>query len=147
MPVAHWDPVRELLSLRQRMNRLIEQTLARSQSDLSSGAATWSPVVDLYESDADLVLTAELPEIELEDIELRLDDDRLTLRGERKLHANVDEQQFQRMERSYGPFTRSFALPVAVDKNSVKAELKHGVLKVTLPKKSDAGGHQIQIST
>lgn len=147
MPVAHWDPVRELLSLRQRMNRLVEQTLAKSQSELSAGNPTWSPAVDLYESESFLVLTAELPEIELDDIELRLDDDRLTLRGERRLQGNLDEHQFQRMERSYGPFTRSFALPVAVEKDKVNAELKHGVLTVTLPKKPDKAGHQIPISS
>jgi HSP20 family protein len=147
MPFAHWDPVRELLSLQERMNRIIDQTLSRSHSEgeLSSSGA-WSPAVDLYESDKSLILKAELPEVEQSDIELSIDEDRITLRGQRRLKEEVSEKQFLRMERSYGPFHRTFELPSSVDAEKVKAEFKRGVLTVTMPKRASEKGRQIPIS-
>ena len=147
MPLAHWDPVRELLSLQERMNRLIDQTLSRSHSegDLSA-SGTWSPAVDLYESDKSLILKAELPEVEQSDIELSIDDDRITLRGQRRLKEELSEKQFLRMERAYGPFLRTFDLPASVDAEKVKAEFKRGVLTVTLPKRVSEKSRQIPIN-
>lgn len=147
MTIAHWDPVRELLSLQERMNRLIDQTLSRShaEGELSSSGA-WSPAVDLYESDKSLVLKAELPDVDQNDIELRIDDDRVTLRGQRRLKEEVSEKQFLRMERSYGPFHRTFELPTSVDAEKVKAEFKRGVLTVVMPKKASESSRQIPIS-
>lgn len=146
MPLAHWDPVRELLSLQDRMNRLIDQTLSRShaEGELSTTGA-WSPAVDLYESETSLILKAELPEVDQSDIHLSVDDDRITLRGERRLKEQVSEKQFLRMERSYGPFHRTFDLPANVDPDLVKAEFKKGVLTVTLPKRESEKSRQIPI--
>ena len=146
MPFAHWDPVRELLALQDRMNRLIEQSLSRTQADPElSSSANWSPAVDLFETDTDLILEAELPEVEQGDIELRVEDDRVTVRGERKLRDSVSANQFLRMERSYGPFHRSFDLPVSVDADAVKAEFRKGILTVTMPKRVSASSRQIPI--
>ncbi|HSF15724.1 MAG TPA: Hsp20/alpha crystallin family protein [Vicinamibacteria bacterium] len=146
MPVAHWDPVRELLALQERMNRLIDQTLSRThtEGDLST-SGSWSPAVDVYESDTSLVLQAELPDVEQPDIEVRVDEDRLTLRGERRLKHPLSEKHFLRMERSYGPFNRTFALPASVDADRVTAEFKRGVLTVTLPKQESEKSRQIPI--
>jgi HSP20 family protein len=147
MPFAHWDPVRELLSLQERMNRIIDQTLSRSHSEGElSSAGTWSPAVDLYESEKALILKAELPEVEQSDIELSIDEDRVTLRGQRRLKEDVDEKQFLRMERAYGPFHRTFDLPSSVDAEKVKAEFKRGVLTVVMPKRASEKGRQIPIT-
>jgi HSP20 family protein len=147
MPFAHWDPVRELLALQERMNRLIDQTLSRTRSEgeLSSTGA-WSPAVDLYESEKSLILKAELPEVRQDDIELRIDDDRVTLRGERRANEAISEKQFVRMERSYGPFHRTFELPTSIDTDKVKADFKKGILTVTMPKKVSEKSRQIPIS-
>jgi len=147
MPLAHWDPVRELLSLQERMNRLIDQTLSRSHSEGElSTAGAWAPAVDLFESDKLLILKAELPEVNLDDIELRIDDDRLTLRGERRIKEEVSEKQFLRMERAYGPFHRTFDLPAKIDPERVKAEFKRGILTVTMPKQENETSRQIPIT-
>ena len=129
------------------MNRLIDQTLSRTRSDTEvSASGAWAPAVDLYEADDALVLKAELPEVAQEDIELRIDDDRVTLRGERRLRDEVDERQFLRMERSYGPFHRAFDLPVRVDADAATAEFKKGTLTVTMPKRDTEKSRQIPIS-
>jgi len=129
------------------MNRLIDSTLSRTRSgaELSSSGA-WSPAVDLFELDEHFVLKAELPEVEQDDIELSIDDDRVTLRGERHLEEAVDEKQFLRMERSYGPFHRTLDLPMTVDEDAIKAEFKKGVLTVIMPKRVSEKSHQIPIS-
>ena len=147
MPFAHWDPVRELLSLQERMNRLIDSTLSRSRSDTElSSTGAWSPAVDLFEADEHLILKAELPEVDQEDIELSIDDDRVTLRGERRLKEAVSEKQFLRMERSYGRFHRTLDLPTVVDADAVKAEFKKGILTVIMPKRESEKSRQIPIS-
>lgn len=129
------------------MNRLIDQTLSKTRSDAElSSTGAWAPAVDLYEAEDELVLKAELPGVVHDDIELRIDDDRVTLRGKRRLDEAVSEKQFLRMERSYGPFHRTFDLPTAVDADAVKAEFKKGILTVTIPKRMSEKSRQIPIS-
>ena len=148
MPIAHWNPVRELLALQERMNRLIEQTLSntRSQTDLSD-SGSWAPAVDLYESEKGVILKAELTEVDQDSIELRFLNNRITIKGVRRLRESVSEKQFHRMERTYGPFSRTFTLPITIDPDKVKAEFKKGVLKVTMLKRADELSQQIPIST
>ncbi|MFQ5790477.1 MAG: Hsp20/alpha crystallin family protein [Acidobacteriota bacterium] len=147
MPLAHWDPVRELLALQQRMGRLIDEALSQSRSAAGiSSNSTWSPPVDLYESERNLVLKAELPEVEQDAIELRIDKNRITVRGERRLKEPTSHK-FHRMERAFGPFTRSFTLPISIDPDRVKAEFKRGILKVTMPKRVDERSKQVPISS
>ncbi len=147
MSFAYLDPVRELLSLQERMNRLIDQTLSRSRGDSElSSTGAWSPAIDLYESDQHLILKAELPGVNQDDIELRIDDDRITLQGERRLAEAVSEKQFLRMERSHGAFHRTFDLPTPVEADEVKAEFKAGILTVTIPKLISEKSRQIPIS-
>lgn len=148
MSTARWNPVRELLALQERMNRLIEQTLSRTrlQAGLSEGG-TWTPTVDLYESDRTIILKAELPEVGPDAIELRIRANRITIKGERRLKEPASDVQFHRMERAYGPFTRTFSLPVHVDPDNVKAEFKKGVLKVTMNKREDELSKSIPINT
>ena len=148
MPTAHWNPVRELLTLQERMNRLIEQTLSRSHSQAGfSNGGTWAPTVDLYESDESLILKAELPEVDQEAIRLRIRNNQITIRGERRLKEAISQKQFHRMERAFGPFSRTFSLPTSIDPDKVKAEFKKGVLKVTIFKRADELSKQIPINT
>jgi HSP20 family protein len=130
------------------MNRLIEQTLSRSHSQAGfTNGGTWAPAVDLYESDESLILKAELPEVDQDSIHLRIRDSQITIRGERRMKEAVSHKQYHRMERAFGPFSRSFALPMSIDPDKVKAELKKGVLKVTILKRADELSKQIPIST
>ena len=147
MPIAHWNPVRELLALQERMNRLIEKSLSRSHSHTQTEfeGGTWAPTVDLYESDKTLILKMELPEVDQEAIRLRIVNNRITVKGERRLKEAVSQKQFHRTERAFGPFSRTFSLPSSIDPDKVKAELKRGVLKVTMQKRADELSKQIPI--
>jgi HSP20 family protein len=147
MSLTQWDPFRELLSLQERMNRLFDQTFSRSRSQAGEfDGGTWSPAVDLYESQDNLILKAELPGVEQGEIELRVDSNRISLRGERRLKEAVNQEHFHRMERAFGPFSRSFTLPTPVDAENVKAEFKNGILMVVLPKRVDKDSKHIPIS-
>ena len=147
MSSTQWDPFRELLSLQERMNRLFDQTFSRSRAqtgEISGG--TWSPAVDLYESQDNLILKAELPGVEQNGIELRVQGNRISIRGERRLKEAVNQEHFHRMERAFGPFNRSFTLPTPVDAENVTAEFKNGILMVVLPKRIDKDSKHIPIS-
>lgn len=131
----NWDPFRDLLSIQERVNRMFEDALG---SDIRSGeltpAVTWSPVVDIYETETEFLVKAEVPEVRRPDIDIRVEGNTLTIKGERKLQRTMMEG-FHRIERAYGMFQRSFILPVSVDQDGIKATLKDGVLKVIIPKK------------
>ena len=148
MPIVRWEPFRDLLSLQERMNRLFEESargLGRGQEeDWSMGA--WAPAVDIYEQGTDVVLKAELPGVEPKDVDIRIKNNVLTLRGERKVDNEVKKESYHRVERSYGTFSRAFTLPSTVDTANVKAEYKDGVLRITLPKREEAKPKQIQIN-
>ena len=148
MAIVRWEPFRDLLSLQERMNRLFEESargIGRGQEeDWSVGA--WAPAVDIFEQGSDVVLKAELPGIEPKDVDIRIENNILTLRGERKVDHEVKKESYHRVERSYGTFTRSFTLPSTVDTAGVKADYKDGVLRITLPKREEAKPKQIQIS-
>src|SRR5687767_1236205 len=147
MAIVRWEPFRDLLSLQERMNRLFDESFARTRGadeDWALGGA-WAPAVDIYEQAGNIVLKAELPGIDPKDVDIRVENNTLTLRGERKLDNEVHRDSFHRVERSYGAFSRSFALPSVVDTGSIKAEYRDGVLRMTLPKREEAKPKQIQI--
>jgi HSP20 family protein len=107
---------------------------------------TWAPPVDIYETETkDLVIKAELPDMTREDIEVTVENDTLTLRGTRRLPVDVKEEQFRRVERSYGTFNRSFALPATVDASRVTADYKNGILSVKLPYREEARPRTINV--
>ena len=129
--------VPDIAALQQGLSRWLEGFYGRPQEDLNRGA--WVPVVDIYSNGQhELVLKAELPDMKEEEIELTVEDNTLTLSGEKKLDAEVTEQQFHRIERSYGSFARTFALPPTVDASKVSAQYKAGVLTVRLPLREEA---------
>jgi HSP20 family protein len=147
MTIVRWEPVRDLLGLRERMNRLFEESargLGRGQEeDWVMGA--WAPAVDIYEKGTDVVLKAELPGLDPKDVDIRIENNVLTLKGERKIEDEIKQEDYHRVERSYGGFTRSFTLPSTVDTTNVKADYKDGVLRITLPKREEAKPKQIQV--
>jgi HSP20 family protein len=147
MAIVRWDPFRDLVTLQERMNRMFDESFrgaSGGSSDELGGA--WAPAVDIYEHDGSIVLKAELPGVDPKDVDVRLENNTLTLRGERKVDNEVKQDSYQRVERAYGAFTRSFTLPSVVDQEKIKADYKDGVLKITLPKRDEAKPKQINIA-
>ena len=146
MAVVRWDPFHELTSIQDRMNRLFGGVYRRGDDELLMGGA-WVPPVDIYESDKhELVLSAEIPGMKREDIQLTVDNNALTLRGEKRVDQEVTEERSHRIERSYGTFTRTFSLPATIDAARVSAEYKNGVLTVKLPLREEAKPKQIDVT-
>jgi len=144
MTIVRWDSLRDAAARQEQMSRMFERFYARPQEDLNRGS--WAPAVDIYSNGQhELVLKAELPDMKQEEIELTVEENTLTLRGERKLDTEVSEEQFHRIERSYGPFARTFALPPTVDASKVSAEYKAGILTVRLPQREEVKPKQIKI--
>jgi HSP20 family protein len=150
MAIVRWEPFRDLLSLQDRMNRLFDESYRGTQRSGSDDewalGGSWAPAVDIFEQGNDIVLKAELPGVDPKDVDIRLENNVLSLRGQRKLENEVKRESYHRVERSYGTFSRSFTLPTVVDQGSIKAEFKDGLLRLTLPKRDEAKPKQIQIS-
>ena len=146
MAIVRFEPFRELVSLQDRLNRLFNESYRPQGEDDWALGGTWAPAVDIYEHENNIVIKAELPGVDPKDVDIRLDNNVLTVQGERKLDNEVKKENYHRVERSYGAFTRSFTLPTTVDASGIKAEYKDGVLRVTLPKREEAKPKQIQIS-
>ncbi len=147
MAVVRWDPFRDLSMLQDRMNRLFED-VGRSgwRHDEPAATTTWSPAVDIFETDGDIVVKAELPGMDRKDITLHLENNILTLKGERRFEKETKEENYHRVERAYGGFSRAFSIPATVDEEKIRADYKDGVLKIILPKKDQAKPKQIKIA-
>jgi len=144
MTIVRWDQMRDVAAQQERMSRMFEGSYGRPQEDLTRGA--WVPAVDIYSNGQhELVLKAELPDMKEDEIDLTVENNTLTIRGEKKLATDLAEEQFHRIERSYGAFARTFALPPTVDAGKVSAEYKAGVLTVRLPLREDAKPKQIKV--
>ena len=144
MTIVRWNPLHDVATNQERLSRILDGFYARPQEDFARSA--WVPAVDIYSNgDHELVLKAELPDMREQDIDLTVEDNTLTLRGERKFDAEVTEDQFHRIERSYGSFARTFALPPTVDAGKVSAQYKAGVLTVRLPLREEAKPKQIKV--
>lgn len=145
--LTRWDPFRELTTLQDRMNRLFQESyapLGRREENLGMG--TFVPPVDVYEDEHNITLKMEVPGIDQKDIDVRLENNVLTVHGERKFEKDEKQENYQRIERSYGSFTRSFTLPSTVDTENVNAEYENGVLKIKLAKKAEAKPKQIKVN-
>jgi HSP20 family protein len=145
MAVVKWDPFRDLISIQDRMNRLFEQTLSRSRGEEGVSATTWTPAVDIYETTDTIVMKAELPGVAREDIQIQINENTLTLKGERRFAKDVQEESYLRIERAYGAFHRSFTLPATVQQEKIRALFKDGVLELTLPKAEESKPKRISI--
>lgn len=145
MTTTRWDPFRDLLAIQERMNRLFQETMARQHGQEEIGAGQWSPAVDIFETTDRIVLRADLPGMEQGEIEVRVDDNTLTLRGDRRAPGDVRAEDYHRAERPHGPFVRSFSLPPNVDQAGIRAAQRNGILEVILPKRQEARATSIRV--
>src|SRR5262245_53106286 len=143
--ITRWDPFREFSPLQDRMNRLFRDSFGEGREEaLTTG--NFAPPVDVYEDEHSVTLKIEVPGIEEKDIDVRVENNTLTVHGERKFEKEEKEENFRRVERQYGSFTRSFTLPQTVDSENVSANYDKGVLKISLPKKAEAKPKQIKVN-
>ncbi|MGB2616623.1 MAG: Hsp20/alpha crystallin family protein [Candidatus Acidiferrales bacterium] len=133
------------LTLQDEVNRLFEDNFTRERSGHAE-LATWAPAVDIYESEIELVVKADLPDLQDKDIDVRITNNTLTIRGERKFEKDVKEENFLRIERTYGAFMRSFSLPNTVISENIRAEYRNGVLTLHMAKREESKPKQIKIS-
>jgi HSP20 family protein len=146
MAIVRFDPFRDLAVLQDRMNRMFNDTYGtRDREDHMLSRGTWTPPVDIYEADGQLVLKAELPDMKREDIDVQVENGTLTVRGERTLDQAIKQENFHRVERAYGSFLRTFSLPATVDATKIAAEYKNGVLTVRLPFREEAKSRTINV--
>ena len=144
MAIVRFDPVQDFAALQDRMNRLFGGAFTRDEE--FNAHSSWVPPVDIYETDGhDLIIKADLPDMSREDIEVTVEHNTLTLRGDKKVPLDVKEDRYRRIERHYGRFTRSFTLPTTVDATRVSAEYKNGVLVVKLPFREEAKPRTINV--
>ncbi len=146
MAIVRWtDPIREFAQLQDRINRVFSDSYGRPDEGLLT-SGTWAPPVDIYQTGQhEVVIKAELPDMTREQIDITVDHGTLTIKGEKKVDSAVKEEQFHRVERRYGAFSRSFSLPPTVDTTKVNAEYKNGVLTVKLPLREEAKPRQIKV--
>ena len=143
---ADWSPLSELLNVQKRMNQLFESALARSDFEDQEGLGQWTPVCDAFETSDELVFCLELPGLERQQIDVRLDGDELVVEGSREMGREHDAEQFHRIERSYGKFSRRLRLPSTVDRSTVSATYRYGVLRVVLPTRGGEARGPISVS-
>jgi HSP20 family protein len=143
--LTHWEPFRGATSLQDQVNRLFNDVLERRGDE--SSLTAWAPAVDIYESEHELVVKADLPDVDPTDLDIRVENNILTIRGERKFEKKVNEESYLRVERAYGSFARSFTLANTVNSDAIKAEYQNGVLTLTIPKKEGAKPKQIKVAT
>src|SRR6202142_3638484 len=144
--ITRYDPFREFVSLQDRMNRLFGDPRGAEARDESLTSTAFAPAVDVYEDEHNLTLKIEVPGIDEKDIDVRIENNTLTVHGERKFEKEEKEENYRRVERQYGSFTRTFTLPTTVDQENVLADYDKGVLKVTLAKKAEAKPKQIKVN-
>lgn len=145
MALIRWDPYRELSSFADRFNRTFGSMQARER-DEEVGLGAWMPPVDIAEDKEKITLTAELPGFKENEVQIQMEGNLLTLRGDRKFEEEKNGRNYHRVERSYGQFIRSFTLPNNVDRENIRARFNSGLLEVEMPKREDAKPKQIKIS-
>ena len=145
MTLVRFDPFRELSAVQDRMNRLLGEVYRPGEDDVMR-RGTWVPPVDIYDSgNHELVIKAEVPDMSKDEIEITVENNSLTLRGEKKMDSSIKDEWCHRIERTYGAFSRSFSLPPTVDTTKVSADYKNGVLTIKLPLREEAKPKQIQV--
>jgi HSP20 family protein len=142
--ITRWGRVPNFTTLQDQVNKLFENSF--NGNGENSAITSWAPSVDIYETENELVLKADLPGVTEKDIDIRVENNMLTLRGERQFENKVKEDNYLRVERTYGSFSRSFALPNTVNTEAIHAEYKNGVLTVQLPKRAESKPKQVQVN-
>jgi len=143
--IACWNPFAEMTDLQREVDTVFGDFFGRTPFRMAATEAMWSPVVDIHEAKDSILLQVELPGVKQEDIQVSIEDDTLTLKGERKRETEAKEDQYHRVERSYGRFERNILLPSVVDSGRVKATYRDGVLEIQLPKKEEAKPKEIKV--
>ncbi|MBC7929566.1 MAG: Hsp20/alpha crystallin family protein [Rubrivivax sp.] len=146
MSITRYDPFRDLKTLQDEVNRLFSTNFSRSFGDEGIARGAWTPNVDIFENKDEIVLEAELPGMNREDFELTIENNVLTLRGERRFEKKDEADNYHRVERAYGGFSRSFTLPQTVSAESASAEYKNGVLRVVLRKREEVKARRIEVA-
>jgi HSP20 family protein len=146
MSIVKYDPFRELRSLQDDMTRLFSGVMPSgfNREEMTHGA--WAPSVDIFEDKEHLILEAELPGMNREDFEISVENNVITLRGERKFEKKTEGDNYHRVERSYGSFTRSFTLPQTVTADGATADFENGILRVSLPKREETKARRIEVA-
>ena len=146
--ITRWDPFREFVTIQDRMNRLFRDSLSQEGTKDTEALSTtaFAPAVDVYEDEHSVTLKIEVPGIDEKDIDVRVENNLLTVHGERKFEKEEKEENYRRVERQYGSFTRSFTLPNTVNTESVQANYDKGILKIQLAKKAEAKPKQIKVN-
>jgi HSP20 family protein len=140
--LTSFSPFRGVTSLQDQINRLFNETLDRSEG---ANLTAWAPAVDIYETEHNLVVKADLPDIKPEELDIRVENNILTIRGERKFEKKVEENNYLRVERAYGSFSRSFSLANTVNTEAIQADYQNGVLTLSIPKREEAKPKQIKV--
>jgi len=135
MAFMRWDPLKDLMEIQERMNRLCDVTFGRTRGEEVLPRSMWTPSVDIYETGGEIVIEVELPEIDMDDLSVDIEGSILTVKGERPLSKEAKPEQYHLVERSYGPFSRSFTLPDSIDPAGIGGNYKNGILALKLPKK------------
>lgn len=142
--LTRWEPFRGVSTLQDQMNRLFDDIIGRTNEE--SSLAAWAPAVDIYETEHELIVKADLPDVDPKDLDVRVENNVLTIRGERKFEKKVDEENYLRVERAYGSFSRSFSLANTVNPEAIKADYHNGVLTLSIPKREEAKPKQIKVN-
>ena len=142
--LERWNPFHGASTVESQLNRMFNDFLGRSGQE--SNLSAWAPAVDIFETENELTVKADLPDIKPEDLDIRVENNILTIRGERKFEKKVDEKNYLRVERAYGSFSRSFSLANTVNPEGIKANYENGVLTLTIPKREEAKPKQIKVS-
>ena len=145
MAIVRWEPFRDAMTSQREFDRLFKEAFTPFFGEGELSTRTWAPPVDIYETADSIVLKAELPGVDPKDVEVKVEDNSLFLKGERKFEKEVNNENYHRVERSYGSFARSFSLPNSIEAEKVKAEYKDGLLTLTLPKREEAKPKTIKI--
>ena len=142
--ITRWEPFRGVNTLQDQFNRLFNDAFDRKGEE--SSLTAWAPAVDIYETEHELVVKADLPEVDPKDLDIRVENNILTIRGERKFEKKVNDDNYLRVERAYGSFARSFTLANTVNSDAIKADYQDGVLTLTIPKREEAKPKQIKVN-
>src|ERR1700731_4004802 len=141
--LKRWEPFRSAATLHEQLNRVFGEGFNRQED---SNLTTWAPAVDILETQHELVVKADLPDVDPEDLDIRVENNILTIRGERKFEKQVNEGNYLRVERAYGSFSRSFSLSNTVNTEAIKADYQNGVLTLHIPKREEAKPKQIKVT-
>lgn len=142
--VTRWEPFLGATTLQEQINRLFSDVFDRTREE--SSLSSWAPAVDIYENEHELVVKADLPDVDPKELDIRVENNLLTIRGERKFEKKVNEENYLRIERTYGAFTRSFSLANTVNSEAIKADYQNGVLTLNIPKREEAKPKQIKVA-